>query len=148
MATKHYEFTGKVKWAKLSEANKDTMFDPDGVYTLNLYPQDQKTWDIYADSGIRTHLRKDEVTPKEDEDGKFITFRRKHKQMFSGEIQELGPPALTYEGDFFIGIVPNGSTITVRVAAFDSRKGIGHRLNSVVINELAELEEGITFRNE
>lgn len=133
MATKYYNWDGKFKWAKIHENQKDTKFNPDGVYNIAFYPKDKKTWTEIQKSGIRTQV-------KQDEDGEYISLSRRHKQQMGDDLVVLGPPSVFLNKEPFDGAIGNGSEGTVNVAIFDSRYGKGHRLNAINVTELIEYE--------
>lgn len=122
--------TGIVKWAKVHK--------PDEKYqnfSLNLYP-DKDTWAVFAESGIG-------VTPKEDDDGKFITLRRPVQKVIKGELVKFGPPAVFDKDKKDItDLIGNGSRVTVKVAVFDTIKGKGHRMEAVRVDDLVKYSGG------
>lgn len=130
MATKFYTWTGKVKWAKVREDQKDTKFDDAGVYSIVLYP-DEAAMASIKESGIQNEW-------KTDEDGDYITLRRRHEQIIKRELATFGPPEVNYERKPFTGSIGNGSTVAVNVAVFDTKKGKGSRLERITIRELVE----------
>jgi hypothetical protein len=77
-----YFISGKCKWAKLFKP--DTKYDENGIYSIVLYP-DADGWETFKRSGLN-------VRPKEDEDGKFITLRRKKVVNFGKGDQDIGGP--------------------------------------------------------
>lgn len=117
------------KWAKVREP--DEKFEN---YQVPLY-LDDKSWNAFKDSGCQLRI-------KEDDDGKYVTFRRSVRD-WNGE--ELGPPEILIQdqetGSYKLypdGLIGNGSIVTVRVDVFDTRNGKGHRLNRVGIDKLVE----------
>ena len=128
MATKTFFFTGTVKWAKVFKP--DEKFEPQ--YSLQLFLDDDG-WATWKASGLGGKV-------KEDEDGKYVTFRRK----VAGPSWEpvLGPPKVTSaDGKPFEGLIGNGSTLTVKVDVYDTAKGKGHRLEGVRVDELVVYEK-------
>lgn len=127
MATKSYTYKGTAKWAKL--------FKPDekyGSYSIVLYP-DKASLKQYIKVGHQGAVR-------EDEDGKFVTFRRKPQVLTKkGTVWELGPPKVLDEnGEDLDKLVGNGSEVEVTVETYDTPKGLGTRLATVKVNELKE----------
>lgn len=133
MSTKHYYFTGTVKWAKVRKPDEKY-----NDYKINLYP-DKESLNLIKESGVQ-------VEPKEDEDGTFYTFRRKNTQLIKNKVEEFGAPkVLNADNTEYDGLVGNGSKITAKVAVFDTMKGKGHRLEVVRVEELVPYEpEGST----
>jgi hypothetical protein len=127
-ATKFYNWSGRIKWAKVYDHNKDTKYDPEGIYTINFYPKDVEA--VKA-SGIQTSSR-------EDEDGVYFTLRRKHEQLFGKKLEVLGPPEVKYQKLDYMDAIGNLSEVIINVAVFDTRKGKGHRLERVTITKLVE----------
>lgn len=131
MATNYYNLAGTVKWAKLNPSNKDIKYDPEGIYTVQFYPATADEWEKIKISGLQLGIRS-------DEDGEYISLRRKHEQQFGREFKIMGPPVLRHKGSDFTGLIGNGSSVVVNVAVFDTRKGKGHRLERVTITNLVE----------
>ena len=133
--TQTYYFSGTCKWAKLKE--KDAKYDN---WQIVLYPTAESLQD-YAESGIQ-------VDVKEDADGKNIKFRREATAEFKDrdtgrtKIIDFLPPAVLAADrktplDALVG---NGSKVTVKVEAFPTRNGIGHRMVAVVVEDLVEYD--------
>jgi len=120
-----YKFYGTAKWAKTKVPDKD--YD---VYSINLY-MDPRSLKLYEKSGIQGKL-------KEDEDGIYKSFRRPVTQMRKGVPVEAGPPKVTYNGEKFDGLIGNGSQVSIIVDVYETRKGIGHRLEEVEVDNLVE----------
>jgi hypothetical protein len=134
MATKYYIFKGKTKWCKVRDFQKDPEYDN---YQVPLYMTDE-SWEDFRKSGLR-------LVPKKDDDGTFVTFKRKHSEFnnFRKEEQINGPPKvfLLKDGEYVPydeGHVGNGSEITVKVEVYDTKKGAGHRLVSIGVDSLVE----------
>lgn len=124
MGTKSYTFTGPCKWAKL--VSPDEKYNK---YGLDMY-LDEENMKVFEASGMQLKV-------KEDEDGKFVSFRRPVKTLFKDEVKEWGVPKVTMaDGSELEELVGNGSNVTVEVDVYDTVKGPGHRLNTVVVNEL------------
>ena len=116
MATKFIDLTGMVKWVKTRK--------PDEKYnnwTLN-----------FQDSGLQ-------IRPKDDEDGKFVIFRRPAEKVIKSELVKFDPPKVWDAGNQpFDGIIGNGSSATVKVAVYDTVKGKGHRWEAIRVDKLVE----------
>lgn len=141
MATINLELTGKVKWAKVQAGQADTKFNADGVYTVNFYPQSEKTWRVIERSGIQKKR-------KTDDDGDFIQLTRNHQALVKGQVQVYGPPRVTYLGETFSGEIGNGSLVIVGVSVYDTKKGKGQRLNFIDIRELVEFNKTISDQDD
>jgi hypothetical protein len=133
MSTAYYKFTGKCKWAKLAEPDD---FKGQKKYKINLY-LDKAGLRQLNESEARLQVRT-------DDDGKYVTFSRAETKLIKEETKEQGPPWVLQvvdgeEVDFDdprrIG---NGSTVTVKIAVYDTRMGKGHTLEAVRVDELVE----------
>lgn len=135
MSTKFLYFTGPCKWAKLK-----TPDEYNGVkkWKINVYLNKNELKQL-KDSGLRLKV-------KEDEDGSFVTFNRDVEKDFGGEVKSFEPPQILDSSNEPIDVlVGNGSTVTAKVAVFDSAMGKAHRLEKVRIDNLVEFvqeEEG------
>lgn len=130
MATETVYITGKCKWAKLK--TPDTAFDEQGWYSINVYPD--------ADGWAKLKAVKSSLRKREDEDGEFVGFRRK----VAGPAWEpvLGPPKVVdKDNNIFDGLVGNGSTVTVKVDFYPAGKYVGHRLETVRVDNLVVYEK-------
>lgn len=130
--TKIYILKGKTNWCKVR--TPDEKYDN---YQVPLY-MDDASWADFEESGIQLKV-------KEDEDGKYVTFKRRHAEFNSkkGVNQVNGPPEVfILKDDEYVpmpeGLIGNGSEVTVKVQAFNTRNGIGHRLVSVGVDKLVE----------
>ncbi len=72
-----------------------------------------------------------------NEDGKYwYKFRRDYSKLIGKEAVEFGPPeVINKDGEPFTESIGNGSTVTIRVALFDTAKGVGHRLEKVRVDK-------------
>lgn len=126
MSTQMVYLTGIAKWAKV--------YKPDDKYqnfSLDLY-LDKPSWAVFEESGLG-------LTPKEDDDGKFIKLRRPVSKVIKGELVKFGPPAVFDKDKKEItDLIGNGSRVTVKVAVFDTVKGKGHRMEAVRVDELVK----------
>lgn len=128
MATNFIYLSGKAKWAKVR--TPDEKYDN---YTIDLYPS-KESWGEFKASGM-------EVRPKKSEDGEFITLRRPNTKLIKGEVVTFGPPkVLNPDETTFEGLIGNGSTVTLKVAVYDTMKGKGHRLEAVRVDDLVVYE--------
>ncbi len=118
MSAKYYTFEGLCKWAKLSEP--DQKF---GDYRIDV----QVNAEEYAKTGSQGRIK---------DDG-YVTFRRRNKVLTSkGELIEFGKPIVTdTAGNAFNELIGNGSKVRINVSVYDTTKGPGTRLNSVVVLE-------------
>jgi hypothetical protein len=128
MSTQTFYFSGKSKWAKLNK--------PDEKYQnwqINVYldPDDLTT---FASSGLQ-------MTPKNDEEGTFVTFRRPMTKVIKQELVKFEKPEVfDSNGQPLTDLVGNGSHVTVKVLVYDTFKGKGHRLESVRVDNLVKYE--------
>lgn len=127
----HY-FSGTCQWAKLKE--------PDEY-------NGEKKWkiDLLMDKGELAELKKTglKLKVKETEDGaKFVTFNRPVFKEIKGELREFDPPKLFDKEHAPLDcLVGNGSAVTVKVEAYDTQMGKGHRLLAVRVDELVPYEK-------
>lgn len=131
MATEHILLNGTCKWAKVRKPD-----DKYNNYTIDLY-MDKESFSAFELSGLQ-------LTPKEDEDGRFVRFRRPEEKMIKGEVIHYGPPKVVNSDNEVLPdtLIGNGSDVTVRVSVYDSTKGKGHTLEAIRVNELVEFEGG------
>jgi hypothetical protein len=126
MATEIFYFKGKAKWAKVYRP--DDEFDN---YKINVY-LDKASKKLFTEAGTQ-------LTPKSDEDGEYVTFRRDHSKMIKNELVVFGKPQVVdHDGLAFTNTIGNGSEVVVKVAVYDGRKGKGHRLEGVQVVNLVE----------
>lgn len=133
--TKTLFIPGKAMWCKAKEP------DPEyGNYEIDWYVSDE--WDkIIQDEGIQLKRR-------ENEEGVFYKFKRKHEGMIKGELVKFGPPAIKIAtGPEVDGIVPtadytdlvgNGSEGYLKVEVYRGGKGVGTRWVGLRIDNLVE----------
>lgn len=124
---KTYTYKGTCKWAKL--------FKPDqkyNTYQITLYP-DKAGLKQYVKAGHQGEIR-------EDEDGKYVVFRRKPQIPTKKGIWELGPPEVVDENNESLDkLVGNGSEVEVTVETYSTAAaGMGTRLAKVKVLELKE----------
>lgn len=166
MATSYVSLKCAVKWLQIYEPEE---YSGDIRWIGNFYPVDGNEWEKFQKSGLQQ-------IPKEDEDGKFIRFRRSLRKMFpkDDEATYFNPPKITgavnvnyvnsdtkEEVRSFkksekivvetVGekvLIGNGSVVTVNLVVFDSGKGKGHRLESIVVHDLVVYEKKPVTENE
>lgn len=121
MATKNYTFEGQCKWAKLQEP--DEKF---GDFRLDLH-LDEANLAEYRKAGSQGRVK----------DDNYVTFRRPNKRLTAkGDLMEFGKPTVTDQaGNAFTELIGNGSKVRINVSVYDTTKGPGTRLNSVVVLE-------------
>lgn len=128
MSTQTYFFRGTCKWALVH--TMDTKFD---TYKIDVY-LDDKSKELYVESGMT-------MEPKTDDDGEFITFRRPDTKQIRGKTVEFGKPTVIDSNNQpTTALIGNGSSVTIKVHAFDTMNGIGHRLDAVKIDNLIVYE--------
>jgi hypothetical protein len=128
MATRYHKFSGKCKWPKLDKLSQY------GKYEINLY-LDPKSKKKYVEAGCQGQIR-------EDEEGQFVVLRREPERLFGGEVKKFGKPqCLDLEGkEVDPRILGNGSEVVCEVACYDTKKGIGTRLEKVIVSKLIEYQ--------
>lgn len=128
--TRIFYFRGIGKWCKVHTPDKTY-----GNYTLDLYP-DELSWELYNDSGL-------DLKKRENEDGTFIKLRREPERLIAGDVVNIGGPKvwiLDSEGNKteFTENIGNGSRIVCKVSVYQGRRGVGHRLEEVLVEDLVE----------
>lgn len=155
--TETYEFEAMIKWAKVYEP--DEAFG-DTKWSVNAYLIDDRQWKLYERSGLQG-------VPKEDEDGKFVTFRRDTNKKIGKDFVEFTPPFIydtdgtplvqykdkasgknvyqfnvkddiEYEQSGERVMIGNGTIAKIRVSVFSTMKGKGHRLENIKLVDLVE----------
>lgn len=100
---------------------------------LGLDAESQKTFDA---SGMQQQVVKSNETGKP-----FYFFRRPNKKVIKDELVKFGPPkVLDKDNNAVTDFVGKGSKVTIKVVVYDSRKGKGHRLEAVRVDELVKYE--------
>ena len=136
MTTKYIYLTGIIEWAKVREPDEKY-----NNYTIDLY-LDDPSWAVFKASEIQ-------VTPKEKDGKKFVTFRRPHVKLIKNDMVTFGPPEVlintgkkddsgTSIYEKYDGIIGNGSFVSIKVAVYDTQRGKGHRLETVAVETLVE----------
>lgn len=130
MATQFYYFKGKCNWARLYEGMEDEKF---GHYGIDFFPEDNEA---FKATGVQ-------LQPRENEDGEvFYKLRRNPEALIKGEVVKFGPPKVVdKDNESFDKLIGNGSTVTVKIGVYDTRKGKGHRLESVRVEDLVVYEK-------
>lgn len=133
MATKYFNFTGRLYWANSQYGG---IFTPDPkfpFYKAQLY-LDPESWDTFKKSGLR-------LESKTDDNGDYVIFRRPTEKIIKGELQKFERPRVFFaEGIEPTKDIGNESIATCNVSVYTSAKGNGHRLESVTIKKLVEFE--------
>ena len=127
-------FRGKAKWAKIIEPDLD--YDKTKKsWKIDLY-MDDKSWLLYDQSGIQLKVRS-------TDEGKYVQFRRPTLD-WSGNV--VGPPIIIDSAGNDIGVkVGNGSTVVCKVEVYKAKKGKGHRLLAVQVEDLVEYNKSEVF---
>lgn len=121
--TKHYYFRGKCKWAMVHRMDEEF-----NNYKIDLYFDDESRV-LYDESGCQNKV-------KSDDDGDYVTFRRRDQQLIKDELVKFGKPKVVdKEGETFTENIGNGSQVVVKIAVFDTRNGKGHRLESLLVED-------------
>lgn len=159
--TQTYEFEATLKWVKI--------YEPDEAFgstrwLLNAYLTDDRQWRLFERSGLQ-------LEPKEDEDGKYVVFRRDTEKKMKKDFVAFTPP-FVYDSDGTplvqykdtetgmnvysydmkgdtkferVGdpvMIGNGTLAKVRVSIYDTARGKGHRLENIKIVDLVEYSGG------
>lgn len=128
MATETYYISGIAKFPRLKQP--DEQYDNYSIGVI-LDPASEAE---YANSGMQ-------MKPRSWEGDTFITFRRPEKKLIKDELVKFGPPKVVDKDNNPITVlVGNGSKVTLKVIVYDSRKGKGHRLEAVRVDELVEFK--------
>lgn len=127
MPTAFIQLNGTCKWAKVQKNQLDPKFKN---WTICLYPT-KESIETFMKSGLSMGF-------KEDEDGRYLTFRRPESKLFGKELVEFDPPGVWLNGAPYKGSIGNGSAVTLKVEVFDTAKGKGHRLDGVRVDNLVE----------
>lgn len=77
-------YTGKAKYARVYEHNRDTKYDESGVYSV----------EIYLEGTELARAKKDGIPLHHNESGSFFKAKRKHQIMKDGAPVVLGPPSV------------------------------------------------------
>jgi len=126
--TTYAVFTGTCEWAMVR--TPDEKYDTYKI-TLDL---DKPSIKAFKSSGLQ-------LEPKEEGGFFKVTFRREAKRLNKdGSIDEYGPPSV-FQADGKTVLPPealigNGSTVAVKVVVFDTKKGPGHRLAAIRVDDL------------
>lgn len=128
MADVYYYFKGTVAWAKIK--NPDLKYE---CYSIDLF-LDEESMQMFKDSGLQLQV-------KETDDGKYIRLRRNltRKSKDAGIIDNGPPQVLLKDGDTykpFDEFIGNGSTVVAKVRAYDGKRGKGHELLVVAVEDL------------
>jgi hypothetical protein len=130
MATETYYFQGIAKWAKVYRP--DPEYDN---YKINVYLDDASKL-LFQAAGTQ-------LTPKSDDDGEYVTFRRDHAKMIKKELVTFGPPKVVdVDGHLLTENIGNGSKVVVKVQVYEGKKGKGHRLEAVQVVDLIVYDNG------
>jgi len=126
MSTAIIYVTGTAKWCRVYEGQMDTKYGE--KFHLTVYP-DEASLVTLKTSGSR-------VKKHDDEEGTFFKFSRDNKKVFKDEEEVLGPPkVIDADGKPFDKIIGNGSTVTCKLAIYDSKFGKGTRLEAVRVDK-------------
>lgn len=127
--TKVYKFKGKSKWAMVHKVDEKY-----GNYKIDVY-LDEPSLKLYNESGCQMKI-------KEDEDGSYVTFRRANSQLMGTELVVFGKPkVVNKENEEINDLVGNGSEVVIKVEVFNTKNGVGHRLEGVCVLDLVPYEE-------
>lgn len=132
MAT--YYFTGKCNYAKVYKPDLD--FDKiNSSWKIDLY-MDDESWELFNDSGCQLKVKEDKKTGE-----KYVNFRRPTQKLIKDKIETFKPPVVVDKTNSpMTADIGNGSTVTVKVEIYNTRKGKGHTLEAVRVEELVPYE--------
>ena len=126
--TEHYYFAGTCKWAQVYKVDEKYR-----NWKIDLY-LDEDSQALFTESGMTSKL-------KSDDDGLFITLRRRDQQLMGKELKDFDPPTVVdNDGTPMTDLIGNGSSVVAKVAVFDTRNGVGHRLEGIMVQELVPYE--------
>lgn len=161
IATKYFTLKGSVKWAKIYEPDE---FSGVKRWMLNFYPADGAEWEKFQKMGT-------ELQTKDDEDGKYVVFRRPVNKVIGDNFVMFSPPEISgavevkYVNDEGVSVrsynkgdkvtvtrigdpvpIGNGSVVLVNLAVYDVKvagnASRGHRLENIKVLDLVEFEAG------
>lgn len=146
MASKYYYFSGKAMWCKNTKPDEEYK-----TYGLDLY-LDAASMVKFKQSGLQLKIKSRENTTPDGQSewpsGEFISLRRPVSKTIKEDLVELGAPETIIKNDSnqyesFPGNVGNGSSVTCKVLVYDSRKGKGHTLEVIAVDNLVPYSSGI-----
>lgn len=130
-STKIYYLRGIGKWCKVHKPDEKY-----GNYTLDLY-MDADSRALYDTSGLELKIR-------ENEDGEFIKLRREPEKLIAGDVINIGGPKVWIMGpegkEPLEKNIGNGSKIVCKIQIYQGKRGVGHRLEEVLVEDLIEYE--------
>lgn len=93
---------------------------------------DDKNYSLFVDSGIQTKVRTDNRTGQ-----KLISFKRPSKKLVNDVMQTVEPPSVidTNKSVIDANSVARGSSVVAKVLVYKTMKGVGHRLQSVMVTK-------------
>jgi hypothetical protein len=132
MAT--YYFSGEARYPKLSE--------PVDKYN----PAEGKEWtiDVKLDDASEALFTESGCQLRKSKDGEgFRTFRRPVSKMINEDLVEYDPPKVLDEKNDvldpeLVKALGNGSKVTIKVEIYGTRKGKGHTLEAVRVDEYVQ----------
>lgn len=101
-----------------------------GAFTVRL-KLDPESFKIFNEAGIQTKI---------NEQGE-VTLRRKAAALIKDSLVEFGPPPVFNSDAELIEkppIIGEGSDIEVKVCVYDTIKGVGHRVEAIMIHNLVD----------
>jgi len=156
MATKWIDLIGTIKWAQVYEPDEYL-----GIkrWKLTFYPETGGDWDKITKSGLGLKI-------KEDDDGRYLQFRRPVEKKIKDKIVIFTPPRITgavnvqyvnaetgemvrsydqgtietIRRDGETVLLGNGTKVKVNVCVYDTQVGKGHRLESIHVYDLVEYD--------
>ena len=121
-------FTGVAYWAKLEEPDQKYQY-----WGLDL-ALDEESKQKFKESGLTLKVKK-------NADGaEVVSLRRPVQKLIKGELVDFEKPKLVdKDNNDYVDrpLVGNGSFVTCKVLVYNTRKGPGHRLEAVRVDQLS-----------
>jgi hypothetical protein len=133
MSTSYLYFSGPCKWAKVYDPDD---FNGEKKWKIDVFLNKAGLKDL-KDAGLKLKVKED------DEGNRYVTFNRPVFKEIKGELKEFDPPrVLDKDGKTPItDLIGNDSIVTVKVQAYDTTMGMGHRLEAIRVDELKKYEK-------
>lgn len=125
---------GTCKFARVFEHNKDTKYDDNGTYTV----------DLYVEPSEIAKIKKLGIPLKHSEEGDFLKLKRKHAYFKEGELVTLGPPPVVGpDGKTpFTENIGNGSKVAAMVSLFESKGTRSLKLQALQVIDHVPYDSG------
>lgn len=122
-------FKGNVVFSNLEKPDEQYK-----MYGLTI-SVDDKTFEEFKASGIQTKVREDNRSSQ-----KLVSFKRPSRKVTEDEITRIDPPFVmdADKKNMNAGAVDRGSEVIAKVLTYKTAKGIGHRLQGIMVTKLKE----------